>query len=442
MRCVSRTSFLTSLLVAVFLLEAGSPALGQGFGWRKKKLRLELKHPPKIYLVRTSFSVVVTQGMAVGANVRQQAKQYIEALLPEYDRRLRPVADRPETTISLDISELKVASKRESRSTTEYQQIGSTTVHNSETGMAETAPVYGNVTRHSDVTVVDGRIAARYECRDAMSGRVIDSAPLTWTDWSEHEAAPADFGVFEGRLLRGLASAVGSRFAATPEGGWVVLLPKGKLSKASDLLNRGSWNSALEELSRMRPLKKPADEAYRQYAFGIAHEGLAYEDSDAGNTFHFLQLSERNYDDAVRRNPSILEFRQAHSRVAGLVSSYKRLEREFAAYEARRFTGGSTISPHAAGRSALRNEDILQWLKSGVPEKEVLAEIKRRPRSSFDLTRQGAQALAQGGASARVIDAMRDSMRPRRQSRASDLRWVAALAVIGAYLLPVLFTKF
>ena len=63
-----------------------------------------------------------------------------------------------------------------------------------------------------------------------------------------------------------------------------VRLPKGKLKDASQQLAEGRWNMALELLRAVPEFTNPHDDAYRLYSFGLAYEGLAYQQKEASVT--------------------------------------------------------------------------------------------------------------------------------------------------------------
>lgn len=437
MRFVSRKYSVPVISILLLLIISASPVSAQGFGWLKKKTTLQLKSPPIVYLTGTDFDVHVAQNPVLGRDVTRTLRDSLFSGLPQFDRRLHPDTAKPETVIEVRIIELSSSSRIETRSTTEYKQTGSTTQVDPDTNTTVMVPVYGDVTVYYDVTVIEGQVIADYECRDAATGTVIDADRITSSDRSEHSGSPPSKDNFERMLLNALAGRVGSRFQPQYRPGPTILLPTGKLEKASELIRKKSWNSALEALNRLGSFKNESEEAYRQYALGVVFEALAYDGPDVAGTWSYLQYAVSYYDEAVTRTPTVPEFQSSRRRAGMMYSSYKRIETDIAAYEAARRARPQQAVPSAYRSGSLANSHIVSLAKSGTSEKEILAKVKRSRGVSFDLSIDAMSELSAAGVSARVIDAMRESMRPRvsRPSRWRNILWLTAF---GYYLLPIL----
>jgi tetratricopeptide (TPR) repeat protein len=235
-----------------------------------------------------------------------------------------------------------------------------------------------------------------------------------------------------------------------------VYLARGKLDSANKLAESGLWSRYLEDLETMTPFTSPKDDAYRLYNIGVAYEALGYQSEDRVAAKKFLEQASIYYGKAIDGKPEEKFFLEPQNRIETAVAYYKKLEdRPKAGVEAEahpaavpasgdsKKTGAKAASgagdpahadnSHTARKSlvaakppltsaaskqkeappapALNNQKVVEMVKSGVDEENVIATIRQAPSVDFDISPDGQIQLAKNGVKGKIVAAMRDRSR-------------------------------
>jgi tetratricopeptide (TPR) repeat protein len=426
----------------LLLTVATSRVQAQGFGIRKLKVSLSEKLPPAVYPVGTDVLINIISRSNIEPQYLQQIQNSLQILLLRFDLRLNIVADKPETNLFCELLDMQAASRSGTESRSVYKKVGEHWVTDETTGAFQIVEDFAYVTENFDVTIIEGRASLRYKIRDEFSGTILEASILTTNFRQIYEAdAPPVNDVYK-TMTDNLAQMLAIRFGSTFNAPIFINAPKGKLKRASILLKSSLWNSAIEELKRVRQFKKPEEDAYRLYAFGLAYEGLAYETTDLASGKRYLEEAVTSYYQASRQNFDEADISQAALRVSQLLQSYKRLDSAIAAYETRRQQKGlkvienNKIHRYFGTTEILTNDTVMNWVKSGVMEKEIRKRIETRPARYFDLSISGMTDLTNAGVKASSIDAMRRKMNPIQIRYKPRYQWLSFAFTYALILSP------
>lgn len=415
------------LFVIVLFVEIIPSAQAQGLS--KHKLNLFPKKPPIVFPAGATFTVQVYQQGLFDQQHTQRLKDELESALPRYDWRLKATPSSPETVISFIVTELTAFSTSQTETTVEHGVIGTRKESDPSTGTTTNVEEYGAVPRTITLAVLEGHLTARYEVREAATAKRLDADVITIDFKQGYERRAPSANDIYNLMLDNLVHMVAARFvpdfhpAAAP-------LPAGKFKRASFLLHHGLWNTALEEIRAVPEFQNPEDEAYRLYAQGLAHEGLAYEAPYLVPTINYLKQAAAYYRLAQSRKPAEAAFNESERRVLDLLNSYKSVEDPVRAFEEgkRRIDADrlilSKFQSQYKSQDFLDNNDVLGWVQSGAKEKEMLERLRDEKYAYFDLTPDSLSALQGAGVSARVIDGMRESMRGRPYHDLGRRKWL------------------
>jgi hypothetical protein len=403
-------SLLVLLLLACYATLFVSPATtrAQGFGSRKMRLFLYPKQPPKVFPPSAKFIVQVHPQAIVSQETVRQMQERLVKTLAGYDLRFNQVSARPDIIISCVIPELNAFSTFETHYTLEQQgDLGADT---------DVKNPIGSTLQPYNLTILEGHLTVVYSARETATGKTLDSDTLQLDFRQGYERNAPKINDLYDLLIDHLAHMVASRFV--PDFHSVeVPLAKGRLKHASELLQRGYWNSAIHELNNLPPMARTEEEAFRLYTLGTAFEGLAYETPYLNPTREYLEKAHAYYEEARRHHAGEAVFQQSLSRVSSLLGDYRRIEvftRAYEKYEHQKELENSLISRIQAryGKEGfINNNTIISMAKSALPEREILDNIERRKSRYYDLTPHGMKTLSSAGVNASLIDALRESMR-------------------------------
>jgi hypothetical protein len=451
--------------VAIALLNANA-ANAQGFGIRKIKSELVYKQPPAVHLPGDTLAVQVSSEKPLSQKVFDQLKSGFERVVAN-DSRLKVVADHAETVIACRILSVEFSSNWETRTRSEYKATGTHTVRNPTTDMDETVTDYGWVDVSYTTLVVSGKMTVEYQAKDSQSGLILDSEklPVRYSrDFENGAGAPNE--EFVKVELGWMAGGTVAARLISMKGLVPVLLPKGKLKRASKLFKEGHWQQAMDTLEAMPPFKNPKDDAYRHYSLGVVYEAMAFMSDDLAKTTRLLEQSATNYRRATELKPREDHFWQPWQRAESALAQYRRLNEQLAAFEERRkgqssgqakaqppvgqqkrkdmhylvVSAASTQYPsHVLSISiavpVITNDTVINWAKSGTSEDYIVASIKHSPGARFDLSPPEQARLKQSGVTSRAIKAMRDSQTPRRPGGLGTRAFLYSAMSLWPYLL-------
>jgi tetratricopeptide (TPR) repeat protein len=228
-----------------------------------------------------------------------------------------------------------------------------------------------------------------------------------------------------------------------------VYLARGKLDSANKLAESGLWSRYLEGLESMTPFSSPHDDAYRLYNIGVAYEALGYQTEDRAAAKKFLEQASIYYGKAIDGKPDEKFFLEPQNRIETAVAYYKKLEdrrsdiavasAEPADSKAKAgranqsevpasatskrpttakppLTNASATQKEKPAVPALTNEKIVEMVKSGVDEDNVIVTIRQAPAVNFDISPDGQIQLAKNGVKGKIVTAMRERSRRAKAS--------------------------
>jgi hypothetical protein len=400
------------IFVIAFVLFSASvfdvpSASGQGFGPRKMKMYLYPKQPPKVFPPNAKFIVQLHPRAIINQQNLRQMQESLEKTLAGYDLRFNRVFAKPDIIISCIIPELNAFSTYETHYTLEQGDLNVD---------ADIKSPIGSMLQPYRLTVLEGHLTVNYSAREAATGKTLDADTLRLDFKQGYERNAPQINDLYDLLIDNLAHMVASRFV--PDFHSIeVPLAKGKLKQAGELLQKGYWNSAIDELNSRPPFSKADDEAFRLYTLGIAYEGLAYETPYLSPTRDYLEKALHYYEEAKRHQTAEATFQLSANRVTTLLKDYRRIEIFIRAYEKSEQqkeleTSLITRIQSRYGKDGfINNNTIISMVKSSLSEKEIISSIENVKSRYFDLSPQGMSALTKAGVKAPMIDAMRQSMR-------------------------------
>lgn len=184
-----------------------------------------------------------------------------------------------------------------------------------------------------------------------------------------------------------------------------VVVPKGRMDDFIALAERGDWAAYLAAVERL-PKLNGSDEAYREYALAVGHEGVAHQSSDLEAKVHHLHEAVAHNLAAARAKPSEKLFSD----------DYSPLRR---AFDTPGLPPKRWIDPHAMERwESMRivdkwmsapsdNRSVLELQVAGRSDDDIISAIDHTTHVSYALANEDLAALHLAGVSWDVIDRMR-----------------------------------
>lgn len=415
-----------SQLIAVLLAAAvAMPALArEGFGFAKKSVRMTRTIPPSTNAGARRVKVNVTSDRSDARDDAQTLNRYIgDAILAGAGTLAE--SGRPEVTI--DVALDRVESHESYDTETEYvrQQTGTKRKWNEKKQKYEDEAIYSNVPVQKSYKVLTASVSGAFDIAarndDVASGSLDQQFREKYGD-GEDSRAPSEV---EDDLLRRAANAIVAHLVPTQET-VSVLLPRSTFEKFIPLAESGSWDRYLAAVEGVPANRNPQDEAYRQYAIGIAKEALAYQLDDRKAALEQLTRARAHLELAISSNGNEELFRKGYT---SLLSSGSigvptaRLNDSVTRYE--KWTSGGSVrvasrepedepEPEpASARDGMRNDTVIELAKAGLSDENIKLAIDAAERTSFDVSPNGLIALAKGGVSKGVIAHMQKKSKKR-----------------------------
>lgn len=401
----------------------------EGFGFKKKAVDLDRRIPPEVLLVGTTIDVRIADHGGFEPEARR-VRELVQEKMLAYDTRLSADAGKPQITIDLDLDESSVDQTWSQKTEYESRQTG-TKIETDSKGNKKEKPVYSSVPVTVNYKDVAGTVAVSYLVTDAMTKSEIyrgDARATFSSSYKKGDGAPMP-SELEGRLIEQAASKVSGALVGRTEP-VSVLLPRASFEKLIPLAERGDWESYRSQVEAMPAKKKPADEAFRQYALGVATEALAYRAANETTAIDLLTRSAEHYRQAVAMNPREELFAKAYSNFwtgSAAASPLRRVEEGLANYQkldafrAQLASAAPSSAPRSAAAppakpasatpassktkaaKALRNDSIIEMAKAGLNDQNIILAIDGAPGTEFDLSPDGLVTMAKSGVSPNVI---------------------------------------
>lgn len=397
-------------LIAV--LAPGSAFAGEGFGSvGKTVVTLNRTRPPEVLLPGTRIAIKATANDPKDQGLAARLGSLLQVQLPQNDKRLSISAAKPETTISVAIVR--------NEGHTEW-----------ETRVYRSKDKNGYVTERSvRYLLVRHDFGATYSATDVRSGANLDSTAIDIAyaqEFQEGNGAPTLEQV-AGESAEKAVVQITARLTFTKEPVQVIL-PEGSLDQAKRYAQAGLWNKYQEALEAMPAKVKPKDEAYRQFALGVAYEALGYAADNPDVALNYLEQASLLYTKAVEMKPEEQFFLEAYgglggsvfkkggitkkggaqppiARVQEAVVQYQKVKELKAALER-----GDTVMMASAGgaksldaSSAMDNSAVIDMVQAGIAEDVILTAITSAPQTSFDVSPTGLIQLSKGGVKGNLL---------------------------------------
>jgi hypothetical protein len=371
----------------------------EGFGFTKRSADMIVRKPPAIVISGTRVLVTATGERTRIADDAQVLRKYVEELIAAGDTRLS-ISSSPDVTLAIDLDRLDYESRSESKVENESQK----------TKDKDGKTKYVDVPVTKYYKTVDAAIAGTFKI-DGARGRSLDSGDFDDKFNKEYESSAPERRTIIDDLLHGAARTIASRIVPTTQR-VPVLLPKGSFESYAPLAESNSWDAYLRAVEAVPPNRDAASEAFRQYALGVAREGLAHATPDKAKALELLRAAAENYRTAIQSNPGEKLFSQRYNSLLNSSEApLARAESSVAAYEAwvkAVPAGAHSDSARSSSKSSkvMRNDTVFEMSQAGLADDVIIAAIDTASSTSFDTSPDALIALSKGGVGSAVIRRM------------------------------------
>lgn len=402
---------LESIGILLLLILSASAHAGEGFGMMKKTANLTRVRPPQVFIRGTRIGVSASSQGSAHAATAQRLQSLLESELLGNNPRFKLDSANPEATVAVTILQSDYNEEWQDRTMLQSYKTGSVDSKN--------RPIYAQREVNVRFKIVHYVFGAAFKVHDRKADRslIADTVNRPFKkEYQEGNGAP-DAQSLENDAVLALVSDLTHRLAPTKEivG---VLLPKGSMEAAAGFADAGLWSKYLDSLEKMTPLAKSTDEAYRQYAMGVAYEALGYGADDVDTTLKYLEQASVHYNNAVDAHPKESYFTKPYQsllfnsrsaeaplgRVQAALVQYQKFK-EFA--QTTEPAGGSsqTGAKELGGgdANAMTNDAVVDMLRAGLPEDVILTAIETAHHPSFDVSPRGLIQLSEAKASKKLM---------------------------------------
>jgi hypothetical protein len=393
---------------------ATATARAQSFGTAKEKVTLLRKLPALVHLPGDSIVVRVTGHD--GSDLARDLQSMLEAELTKDDPRLRIDERAPSAVISCRITDFShppptvtarpsLAVGKNAPKTQNYLRVTgslSITFQTRSAGGAELSS--DNVTAKYDREFDSSGNTAS----EGVKGTVTSAWKRVTGGAGSEDLNPPTDAELRTKLISEAVQKIAAHIVNTRETVEVYLAKqKGALDEGDKLAVAGLWERALETFENATPNPKPTEDAYRLYDTGVAYEALAYKAEDPKAAMKYLDEAAIDYGKAIDSRPAEKYFLEPQRRIEDAIAHYRQLEQQrHPAPQAASVPNAPAASKPGAAK-ALTNAQVIAMVKAGMDDDTVTQAIRTAKVVSFDLTAEGQKAVADGGASATVLAAMK-----------------------------------
>lgn len=399
-------------LLAAGLFVSSDVAAREGFGFTKKAVQMNRTNPPLLTVGARRVKVTAKSDRDGIKDDAATLKRYAEEFILTGGGTMATEKDKGDLRISVDLDRLDSHESWETEQKSRTEKTGTKQEWNEKKKKYETKDVYGTVYYTVQVKVIDANLTGTWDLA-GKSGKILDSGNISETfrdKYSEGKGSPAPSAV-EDDLLERAAKKIASRIVPTQDS-VTLLVPKGSFEDLIPLAEMNAWDRYLAGVEAVKPLRDPRQEAYRQYALGVAKEGLAHANAieDTARAMQLLHESMVHYETAVKSNPRETLFSKAYSSLFSIgnsTASLPRVTASIAAFEKWkgpvRPAASTARGASAAPKSVLTNETLVEMAKAGLTDENLILAIDAASDVDFDTSPNALIALAKGGVSRNVI---------------------------------------
>jgi hypothetical protein len=397
---------------------------GKGLLQSKTEVTLVRRLPPKVIIPGPSLKVEVVS--RVGRDgLAERFRSAVEAQLAVNDAGVKLGQPEADTLVHCTITRLDINQTAGSRLARVTKQTGTKQELNSKTGKMETKPVYETVYETRYFTTVAALLRVEVRVRVVKTGALIGSRTYSPTSAAEYAAGltPQESQIESALVSRGVFAAAAVVTPAVERPTVLLARPNNDVDDRNKLAGAGQWSRMADELERMKPLSDLKKDAYRLYNIALANEAQAYATTDLAATRRFLERASAMYALALERKPDEEYFQPPIARITESKTSFDEFERQLGiiaaggslpdltpsggADSAAATTAAETPGVAAAARPGMTNTDVIDLVRAGLSEENLIAAIKDAKTVRFDLSVEGLKALMAGKVPNVVVAAMR-----------------------------------
>jgi hypothetical protein len=394
----------------------------ESFGFSKKAVFVARTIPPSTNAGARRVKVTVNSDRGDARDDAQTLNRYIsDAILAGSGS----LADSGKPEVMIDVSLDRVESHESYDTETEYvrQQTGTKRKWNEKKQKYEDEPIYSQVPVQKSYKVLTASVSGSYDIgtrsSDVASGTIDQNFREKYGD-GDSSRAPSDV---EDELMRNAARAIVANLVPTNDR-VSVLLPRSTFEKFIPLAESGSWDRYLAAVEGVPANRNLKDEAYRQYALGVAKEALGYATEDKKEALALLRNAVAYYEQAIAMNGTEELFRKGY--VSLLASApigvpLSRINESVAKYEKWASSSGTTRvasrdsdpdddpepppppKKSSSTKQGMRNQTVIDLAKAGLSDENIKLAIDGAEQTAFDVSPDGLIALSKGGVSKDVI---------------------------------------
>ena len=424
---------LTLLVTLTGFLAPAPTSAREGFGVVKKTAVMTRIQAPEVYLPGTRIAVRVDPDSKTHRDEAERIAQTVETDLLSADPRLSTDPSLPDVLIKIAVLENSSSEQVSTREVTKSKIVGKDAQGNLK---------YQYYQAKVDTHHLRYDLAATFQVEDVRGGgsRSIHAGTFDHNfedKFDEDESRPTEESLRNDALTAAAAYIV-ERLAPTAET-FEVVIPKGSFKDLIALAENGHWSMYLQRLDGIPPVKKSHDEAYREYARGLAYEGLGYNAETPLETMRFLEQALQYYTRAIEIKPQEEYFLEPYEtsdlnipllgdfgikrRARYAQAPLDRVRTSMLSYEEiQRFQdeqGGAVIAAGSkavngdasAAPAALNNEQVIEMVKAELPLDVIVHSIETCSHQAFDISPQGLIQLNRAGAKPEVIRAVQQRAR-------------------------------
>jgi hypothetical protein len=405
-----------ALCAVISLILCAVPAMaGEGFGFSKRAVKINRPVPPEVVMLGTSLEVAVEDH---GGNepAARKLRDAVEKKMTSHNGRLEVGGTPVDIKVKLSMDEVRADETWKQKTEYESRQVGTKVEYDSK-GNKKEKPIYESVPIDVNYKIMSGKVSATTLVVDAKGNEIhSDTAEATFSkEYKRGEGAPTRSGLEE-TLIDDVASKISAKLVGRMQP-VSVLVPRGSFDKMVPIAEGGKWEQYRQQVEAVPAKKKPQDEAFRQYALGVASEGLAYEADTEEASIELLQKAAEHYRQAITMNPREELFAKAYTNVwsGGYAHApVQRVESARADYEKLKeqrvaLASGAPRPPVVktaktpSAKKVLGNGTVIDMAKAGLSDENIKLAIDSAESTEFDLAPESLIAMSKAGVSRDVL---------------------------------------
>ncbi|MGA8810260.1 MAG: hypothetical protein WB973_20505 [Thermoanaerobaculia bacterium] len=399
---------------------------GEGFGMMKKSVNLIRSLPPQARLVGPRIRIHVSAQKNAENAIAKRMQEELESEVIGNDTTLTLDSKNPTSSIDVTVlrSDYHVTTENRQETRGQERKDSEKKTFIPKFGLGQASVAYKVVKQSFSVTV---------KAHDVRANKTLLADTITKNykqSFEDGNGAPDENSLEDATSTEVVADIV-RRLLPTKES-IAILLPRGRLDDAVPYAEAGMWNKYLDALLKLSPAPNPLEEAYHQYAMGVAYEALGYSADDLDTSLKYLEKSAMLYNLAAEANPKEVNFilssrpssllnrtQTTASRLIPFMPKSKsdqkplilqaplgRVQAALVQYQKlKEATGsrGKAPSDKTAEASTVTNDSIVDMLRAGLSEEIITTTIDSAPHRSLDVTPRGLIQLSEAKASTTLL---------------------------------------